>query len=78
MTHDILALIQQLQEEADKHDAEFRGYEAVCANGMLRAYFRSMHKALPDDHFLKEYIPAQLAKEIDNIKELAVMKKLES
>jgi hypothetical protein len=78
MKHDIVALIHELQDEAKRHDSEFKGYERVCVNGMLRAYFRSMHEALPDDHFLKEYIPAQLAKEIDNIKELAVMKKLES
>jgi hypothetical protein len=78
MKHDIAALLDELRKEADKYDNEFRGYEAVCVNGMLRAYFRSMHEALPDDHFLKEYIPARLAKEIDSIKERAVMKKLAS
>jgi hypothetical protein len=78
MKHDIFTLIRQLQEEADKYDAEFKGYEAACVNGMLKSYFKSMHDDLPDDHFLKEYIPEQLAKELDDLKQRAVMKKLES
>jgi hypothetical protein len=78
MTHDILALVRQLQEAAVTSDMEFKGHEAACVTGMLRAYFRSMHAALPDDHFLKEYIPDELAKEIDKINERAVMKKLAS
>jgi hypothetical protein len=78
MKHNIVALIHELQDEANRYDSEFKGYEAVCVNGILRAYFSLMHDALPDDHFLKEYIPAQLVNEIDEMRERAVMKKLES
>lgn len=78
MTHDIGELITQLIEEADSHDAEFRGHETASVNGILISYFKSMYGDLPDDNFLKEYIPTQLAKEINDIKERSVMKKLAS
>jgi hypothetical protein len=78
MTHDIGSLIDQLRNEADKYDAEFRGYELSGVNAAINVFTRAMYDELPADNFLKEYFPTVLAQRLDEIKERAVMKKLES
>tara|TARA_R110000851_G_scaffold105786_1_gene224430 strand:- start:8 stop:244 length:237 start_codon:yes stop_codon:yes gene_type:complete len=78
MTYDIGAHIVELQKEAGKYDDEFGGFELALITGVISAYTNMMYRELPDDHFLKEHIPAQLADKLDDIKQRAVMKKLES
>jgi len=80
MTADELRdLLRELYNEADLYDKEnSHGFERAALRGTMYAYFGSIWDALPEDDFLKGYIPEKLAEDIDNLKQRAVMKKLES
>ena len=71
-------LIYALQTEARDADNAYATFESSQVTGMMNSYFKSMWLALPDDHFLKEYIPQKLAEHLDVIQQRQVMKKLET
>jgi hypothetical protein len=80
MTADELRdLLREIHREARDADVvAIHGYECAMARGVIYSYFVSLWDALPEDDFLKNYVPEKLAEDLDAIKQRAVMKKLES
>ena len=77
---DISELVSELFREAKEVDDANDSYscEVATAHGMTRALFAAMWDALPDDAFLKDWVPKMLLEETDEMGQRAVMKKLES
>ena len=78
LTRELIRMAREVDEEIKKNDEYAFAFGMPVATGSLIGMMSMMYDRLPDDDFLKEFIPRQLKERIDEIGAEAVMKKLES
>jgi uncharacterized membrane-anchored protein YjiN (DUF445 family) len=75
---DMDTLITTLFKESRDCDNTYLTFEHCLVRGQLRAFFKLMYNELPDDSFLKDHIPQELEKTLQNIRDTSLMCKLKS
>lgn len=78
LTRDLIRMAREVDEEIKKNDQYAFAFGMPTATGVLIGMMGMMYDRIPDDDFLKEFIPRRLKEGIDEIGAEAVMKKLES
>lgn len=78
LTRELLRMAREVDEEVKKNDEFAFAFGMPIATGVLLGMMDMMYDRLPDDDFLKEFIPRHLKDKIDEIGQEAVMEKLKS